>query len=304
MTVPFHSGELEVQRRAGVESVAAKLARTIHGSLPKSAQDFLPARTFLVAGSAGGDGRVYASLLSGLPGFARARDDTTVEIDASSVADVALLDRIAGTPQLALLAIDLETRRRMRVNGLARLDADGVLRIRVGEAFSNCPRYIQRREPMHNGAPAESARPAPQVAVRSGRLSDAHARLLQGSDTFFVASHHPERGADVSHRGGRPGFLRVLGPSLLAWPDYSGNGMFQTLGNIAAKPEVGLLVVDWERGGTLALTGSARVDWDEARAAEFAGAERVVEVELDEIVEMEHATRHRMRFVEASPVNP
>ncbi len=148
------------------------------------------------------------------------------------------------------------------------------------------------------GSPAEQ----PGTARRAGTLTDAQRRLISSSDTFFIASAHPEGGADASHRGGLPGFVRFLDENTLAFPDYSGNNMFNTLGNIAANPKTGLLFVDFERGDTLQLSGEARVLWDPARATEFAGARRVVEFRVGEVVE--NAVPLRWRFAAYSPFNP
>jgi predicted pyridoxine 5'-phosphate oxidase superfamily flavin-nucleotide-binding protein len=73
-------------------------------------------------------------------------------------------------------------------------------------------------------------------------------RLIREADTFFIASSHRDGGADASHRGGNPGFVHVLNETKLIWPDYSGNGMFQTLGNLAIDPRAGLLFMDFESG--------------------------------------------------------
>ncbi len=78
--------------------------------------------------------------------------------------------------------------------------------------------------------------------------------------------------------------------------------MFNTLGNIAANPKTGLLFVDFERGDTLQISGEARVIWDQARAAGFAGARRVVEFRIGEVVE--NTVPLRWRFAAYSPFNP
>jgi uncharacterized protein len=115
-------------------------------------------------------------------------------------------------------------------------------------------------------------------------LTPAQAARLAAADTLFLASRHPAAGADVSHRGGAPGFVVVAAPDRLLIPDYAGNTMFTTLGNLAAHPEAGLLLVDFERGDTLQLTGRATIDWDPAARTEMPGAERVVEFRVEEVV--------------------
>jgi predicted pyridoxine 5'-phosphate oxidase superfamily flavin-nucleotide-binding protein len=140
--------------------------------------------------------------------------------------------------------------------------------------------------------------------VPSHELTGEQRRLISEADTFFIASAQPEGGADASHRGGNPGFIRFLDENTLEFPDYPGNTMFNTLGNIAVNPNAGLLFLDFERGGTLQLTGEARIVWDAERAASFAGAKRVVEFRVEEAIETRGIVPLRWRFEGYSPFNP
>jgi predicted pyridoxine 5'-phosphate oxidase superfamily flavin-nucleotide-binding protein len=153
----------------------------------------------------------------------------------------------------------------------------------------------------------------PQDGTEDGRIGVArrgHALIppqrlaIEGADTFFIASVHEGTGADASHRGGQPGFVQVVDERTLRLPDYSGNNMFQTLGNIAADPRVGLLFVNFDTGTTLQLTGKARLLWDRPDFAELKGAERAVEIQIEEIVETQGHGPLGWRFREYSPFNP
>jgi hypothetical protein len=90
----------------------------------------------------------------------------------------------------------------------------------------------------------------------------------------------------------------------LAFPDYSGNNMFNTLGNLAVNPKAGLLFVDFERGSTLQLSGQATIIWEESRVREFRGAERVIEFQIEQVVELAPAQSLRWQLVEYSDFNP
>lgn len=96
----------------------------------------------------------------------------------------------------------------------------------------------------------------------------------------------------------------MLDERRIAWPDYKGNAMFQTLGNLASDPHAGIAFADFASGDVLQLTGRAHVDWDPARTARFPGAERVVEFSIDEVREMRGALPLRADAVEPSPFNP
>jgi predicted pyridoxine 5'-phosphate oxidase superfamily flavin-nucleotide-binding protein len=190
------------------------------------------------------------------------------------------------------------TRRRLRLNGRFERDREGRIVVHADEVYSNCPKYIQRRE----GEREAVARP-PAEARRTSALDDAQRAWIRRADTFFVASHHPEAGADASHRGGMPGFVEVHG-NRLTWPDYAGNAMFNTLGNIAANPRAGIVVPDFDAGAALQLTGRAAIVWDPERARSFPGAQRLVELLVEEVVETRGAIPLALRLREYSPVNP
>lgn len=280
---PYHEGELAVQRRAGVEANAARIGRGIHAAIPPLARQFALERPFAVVGAGDAEGRVWASLLRGAPGFLTVPAEDRLHIAARLDHDDPLAKALTGEADIGLLLIDPATRRRMRVNGRARPDGAAGLEVTTREVYANCPKYIRPREVALPGS--DGSAPPP---VRSGtRLTAEHMRRLAQADTLFLASRHPRAGADVSHRGGAPGFVRVTAPDRLVIPDYSGNMMFNTLGNLAADPRAGLLVVNFEDGGTLQLSGRARIEWDRSEVAAYEGAERLVKLVVEAVVERE-----------------
>lgn len=269
----YHRGELAVQERAALSRQAGHTARAIRASVPDVAADFLVARTFLVVGAADGDGRTWCSLLAGPPGFLQVPDEATLDVAALPHRGDPLAERLRqGPAPVGALALDPARRRRMRLNGTVRPHGTG-LRMATEDVYANCPKYIQKRTPV----PTERTRPEP---VRGDALTPDQQALVRRADTFFVATRSDTGRADASHRGGGPGFLRVHSPTVLSWPDYVGNAMFNTLGNLWVEPRAGLLVPDWETGGTLQLTGRARVLWHEDSPAR----ERSVEFTVDGVV--------------------
>jgi uncharacterized protein len=295
----FHAGELAVQERAGVRDQAGKIGTGIRAVISPAAQAFLGAQRMAIVASVSATGAVWASLVSGPPGFLEAIDERRLRVHARPHPGDPLEDGLRGGADLGLLAIDLANRKRLRLNGRAALHEAG-FEIVTREVFGNCPKYIQARVAEEGESPAASA---PEVR-RGALLDEPQTRWIHGADTFFIATRHAAAGADASHRGGDPGFVQVLDGSRLAWPDYSGNRMFQTLGNLHADPRAGLLFVDFSSGASLQLTGRATVDWDAARAATLPGAERVVDFAVDEVVEIRDARAPRHRFVARSPFNP
>jgi uncharacterized protein len=299
----FHEGELAVQRRAGVADVAAQVGDgNVRTALTEDLAWFLSQRFFVIVASVDPDGRVWASLLFGPVGFVEAPDPSHLELLAEPAPGDPLQRALdAGPAAVGLLAIEASTRARIRVNGTAtRLPAGGMA-IDVRESFGNCPKYIARRAPaelLDEGRRGESR-------TASDALGEARRALVAAADTFYVASAHPVRGADASHRGGRPGFVAVAqdGRSL-RFPDYRGNNMFQTLGNIEADGRAGLLFVDWETGDTLQVSGRAAIVWDAEPVAAWPGAKRLVDVTIEAVEHQPRALPLRWDFLEASKVNP
>lgn len=295
----FHEGEIAVQQHAGVRAMAQRVGQSIHNAMPPAAQQFLRAQPFIVLGGADGDGRVWATLLRGAPGFARALNQNTVQIDALPPEGDPLRETWHQSAPLGMIAIEPATRRRMRLNGTAQVQNGGLL-VQMRQVYANCPKYIQKRELQSVASP-----PATNAVVQRGtQLSPEQTRFIESADTFFIVSQGPDSGADASHRGGTPGFVRVESPQRLVFPDYSGNAMFNTLGNLESDPRAGLIFVDWQHGDTLQLSGKARVNWDAQSAAGFAGAERVVEFEIEAVVATKSPQDWHWEFIEASPFNP
>jgi uncharacterized protein len=257
--VGFHAGELSVQQRAGTRAEAERLAPMLEpAELRGGVVRFLAERTFAAITARDADGRLWTSLLSGPPGFLEAAGPTTLAIHARFPEGDPLHGLPAGQ-QVGLIVVELAARHRVRINGtLTSVNGDTVV-IEVEQAYGNCPQYIHARL-----LAQESAGPGdPGEVRRDAALSPADARLIRAATTFFLGTTNPERGSDASHRGGTRGFVRVDGDRLW-WPDYPGNNLFNSFGNLAVDPEASLLFLDFDTGRTLQLSGTAEVDWDAA----------------------------------------
>lgn len=300
MTTQYHEGELAVQAQAGVQSEASRINRSIRSTIPPIAQEFLRNQVMVIVSSVDGGDRVWASLLTGDPGFLKALDEQTIEINAVPLPGDPLAENIHAGGALGLLAIDLATRHRMRVNASIVEYIQGRIVLRTQQVYANCHKYIQVRALHARDGQARSIE-----VKRTQQITEVQRQWIERADTFFVASYHPTGGADASHRGGLPGFVQLnRAGSRLTFPDYAGNRMFQTLGNLTSNHHVGLLFLDFDNGNTLQLSGRAEVIWDRERVAEFAGAERVVECRIDEVVEIVGASPLRGELVEYSPFLP
>jgi uncharacterized protein len=296
----YHPGELSVQSRAGVQIEASRIANSIHSTMPPVAQAFLLKQRMAIAGTVARGGSVWASLLTGQPGFMKAVDEQTVEIIAFPLSIEPLAENMRAGEVIGLLVTDLATRRRMRINGRIERVTPGKIFVHTQQVYSNCQKYIQQR---HLAAENLGISPG-RTFSRSGCLTPTQEAWIERADTFFIASAHCESGADASHRGGYPGFVRLIHAHRLIFPDYPGNMMFQTLGNISVNPHAGLLFLDFENGNTLQLTGRAQIIWDELWMAKLAGARRLVEFTIDEVIERAGNCPLRWSLVEYSPFLP
>ncbi|MFI6866920.1 pyridoxamine 5'-phosphate oxidase family protein [Nocardia sp. NPDC050406] len=295
MTVSYHPGELAVQERMGQADIAQHVGRMIRADIPHTAAAFLAEQPMVVLAAADDAGRLWASQLVGPAGFARATGERDIVVDALPPPGDPLAEALRSPRRLGMIALQPQRRRRMRVNGLAE-PTDTGLRITTEQVYSNCPKYITKRgiDEWRGGAPGS--------VRRSTELDTAQQEFVSAADAFFIASADRDGNADASHRGGNPGFLQVLSPTRLRWPDYRGNSMFMTLGNIAAEPRCGLLIPDWRTGSTLQLTGTAEITWDDTTFTP--GAQASIDFTITEVVDIANASPLRWGASELSPVNP
>jgi len=298
MSEIFHEGELLIQSRARVREIAEQLGEMIQTSAPRILQQFLSSQPMAVCATSDANGRVWASLLVGAPGFLNATEGDVLRITPRFREGDPVLDNLRHNSQIGVLVIEPATRRRARINGVATSIQPEEIVIKINQVYPNCTKYIQAR------AWTLEAGSNHTESIRGHALTARQQQWIGEADTFFIASRHSEQGADASHRGGRPGFITVTDGNRLQWPDYKGNSMFQTLGNLALNPAAGLLFLDWERNATLQLSGSANVVWDQDRIAQFAGAERLVEFQVTEIIEISGGLPLQWRFLNAYPYNP
>jgi len=268
-TETFHEGELAVQRVTGEQESADQNAPMIADAVVGGARLFLRAQRMLVVASRDVQENLWASILFGHAGFTSASDDgQSVTIDRTmaftSDADI-LWKNIKLEAPLGLLAIELTTRRRLRINGRVGSVTHDRLVLRVEETYPNCPKYIQRRR-LRSTTPLDGT--TMRVASEGQTPNAELLAAVSNADTLFVASGHPSRGLDASHRGGLPGFIRILAPNVFRVPDYVGNSLFNTLGNLSVDPRCGLALLDFMAGRLYQLTGEADLHLDRTPQSE------------------------------------
>lgn len=302
---PFHPGEKEIQSRLGVADRIEQLGRRmIQPHMSVRHQQFFSQLPLLLVGMADTAGRPWASLLVGQPGFLQPIDAAILRVKARPVYGDPLNKALMEGAAIGTLGLEFQTRNRARLNGrIANVGQDG-FEIHVTQSFGNCNQYIQARKPT---LAASSNSFSKERRVRRGKtLNKPEAALVARSDTFFIASQfsgtdHWADGIDVSHRGGRPGSVIIAHESSLLFPDYPGNAMFNTLGNLQKDPRAGLLFLDFHTGDTLQITGEAEILWEPYHTCRFPGAERVVAFRVEETLFIHQALPLSWTFQDYAP---
>jgi predicted pyridoxine 5'-phosphate oxidase superfamily flavin-nucleotide-binding protein len=303
----YHEGELAVQERTGDRSVAERRGAMIASTITPNARPFPAEQEMLVLAARNPGGEVWASVWFGPRGFVESRDDGSVLwIDRRRVAPLEVDpvgELLHAGGAVGVLAIELETRRRLRVNGIVRELGDPGVVVAVKESFANCPKYIAKRQLRPRGANESSA--SPTSVAQGTRLDARRMATVRRTDTLFVGSAHPERGADASHRGGDPGFVQVVDDQTLRIPDYTGNGMYQTLGNLHALGHAGLVFLDFDGRRLLHVSGTTelRFDADEASIV-TGGTGRSWELHIERWMEGALPANVDADLLERSPVIP
>lgn len=278
MTRPstWHPGEKAIQEQVGVADRMEEVGRrVVRAHMPEQHRAFYAQVPFIVAGSVDGRGDAWATLFAGDPGFIASPSPTALDIAARPDPTDPASEGMRDGEAVGLLGIELHTRRRNRVNGVIRASDGDVLRFEVDQSFGNCPQYIQLRDLTFVRAPHG---PFVGAIDESDGLDEAARATVGAADTFFVASYverDDRRQVDVSHRGGKAGFVRVAADGTLTIPDFSGNLFFATLGNILLNGKAGLVFADFETGDLLQMTGDAEVILSSPEIAAFQGAERL-----------------------------
>src|SRR5258708_33069033 len=240
---PFNPDELTAQVLAG----GGPRGSGIRDFMPEQHRHFFAQLPYLFLGSIDAGGWPLATLLTGHPGFVQSPDPVTLHIAALPDAGDPAAEALPPDREIGILRIDFSPRRRNRANGrIQSLEAGGIT-VAVNQSFGNCPQYIQQR--VVASSRVESAEGVSSPVESFDHRDEAAQAAIERAHTFF----DPRRprsvsgaayGAHISHRGGRPGFVRVDG-DVLTIPDFRGNRYFNTPGNFAPEPRPSLLSVDF-----------------------------------------------------------
>jgi predicted pyridoxine 5'-phosphate oxidase superfamily flavin-nucleotide-binding protein len=306
----FHAGEVMLQQKAGLAERMAELGtRVVRRFMPEQHREFFPLLPYLIVGALDSEQQPWATILSGPTGFVDSPDPSSLRIAALPFANDPLAGQILPGAPIGLLGFQAHTRRRNRANGQIVVANRAGFALQVSESFGNCPKYIQAREARPTAIGPEGAK------VHAASLNEAMQTLVAHADTFFIASAHPDAGrdtnaqsgygVDISHRGGKPGFVKIEtledGRNRLLVPDFVGNFFFNTFGNIALNPKVGLLFIDYAEHRLLHLAGRAELVLDGPEVDAYVGAERLLAITIDRAILRNNALPLDWSEAEISP---
>ncbi|WP_282095109.1 pyridoxamine 5'-phosphate oxidase family protein [Epibacterium ulvae] len=307
MTVKhFHEGELRLQNQVGMrEKIDMLTKHLMRDHMPDQHREFFEGLEYIFLGTVDRQGLPHATILTGPVGFASSPDPKTLIVQTGNRIGLPAFDQVAIGQPVGVLGIDLSNRRRNRMHGRVSAMDDGQISITVVQSYGNCPKYINLRDICDSGVTSP-----PNAAEVYRSLDPQDIELITRSDTFFIASYvrdgsgAPYEGVDVNHRGGQPGFVSVNSATKITIPDYRGNDLYNTFGNLLLNPDAALLFIDFETGDQLHLHGTAKLIEDPDAAAAHPGALRLLQITITGVTRRTAATELRWQFIETSPVNP
>ncbi len=263
----FHQGELEIQNKYNIWHDPALAERLLKDHIVEQLIPFIEKQSTIILSSLDLDGNIWTSMLLGNEEFVKVKTRKKIEIyldQLKSTQSEILFTNLRPKSKIGVLFIDTASRTRYRLNGYATLLSNKI-EITVSEAYPNCPKYIQQRIPVFSKEPSELG-----IKESKGQaLNSFHKTWIKSADTFFMSSMNKAGDMDASHRGGAPGFIEILEDGTLKIPDYIGNNLFNTLGNLLKVPKAGLLFLDFKEGHSLQLTGKTELIFDQEENTDF-----------------------------------
>lgn len=305
MSEIYHSGEREIQQKVGETLIANRNGAVITNTIIRGAINFIEKQPMVVVSSVNPLGEVWTSLLIGNFGFAKVPHPNAIVLSKDMIIsshDDIFFENIILNNQIGSLFIELDSRRRFRINGKCTINGEKI-ELEIDEAFPNCPKYIQRRVVSLN----EHFSISTPTTINGNKLTPNEKKWISNADTFFVGSCDSSGKLDVNHRGGKSGFVEIIDEETIKIPDYQGNSLYNTLGNIVQNPNVGLIFIDFDKKQTIQLTGKAELLFEQKSEMDLAktggtGRYWVFKTERWIITENHHDVQ--WEFLDYSPFNP
>lgn len=302
----FHEGEKSFHRALGIEERMDEIGnRVIRDHMPDQHRDFFTQLPMIHICALDKNGHPCAILRVGAPGFISSPDEFTLVINSTPLmGEPADLQLVEGS-KVSVVGVEFATRRRNRLNATISAHENNQIEMKVDQSFGNCPKYIQIR----NMFPPEETDVNSEVETVK-TIGENERKLIGSIDTLFIASRsskidsEPKNGVDINHRGGNPGFVEILDEQTIQFPDYLGNNIFNTFGNIVGDPRVGVQFIDFESGTLMHLHGLAEVITLEGEFDRNPDMGRRVKIKIETITTATNALPFKPQFISWSPMLP
>lgn len=301
----FHPGEQTLHKQLGISEKMELIGKQfIRDYMPEQHQIFYQQLPYIWIGFVDKTNAPWATMIFNPQNqLINIQNDTHLAINFDKNQNDNKLQPSNIYSDIGLLGIEPHTRRRNRLTASIKQWTEQGLQLEVKQSFGNCPKYIQARQITSVVNNATGFANSQYLKY----LNQQQTSLIENADTFYIASFHQDtatqhanQGADVSHRGGLAGFVKVEGNSIF-FPDYTGNQFFNTLGNIQQNGLAGLTFIDYEHGHMLQLTGTAKIVHKHELLAHFDGALRFVQFNIKHGYWTEYALPFRLNTGEQSP---
>lgn len=329
--LPWHDGEIAIHKRIG----GPERDNPTNPALTQHAAIRLQQAPLLAVGTLDAQGRPWTAVWGGKPGFAAPLGSSMIgmKVDVDEVHDPVVqalcndksqgvdggqLQRGAGK-MISGLTMDLDRRNRIKLCGrlvagslVSKAPSDpenspsvaqGQIQLvtKIDQSLGNCPKYLNRKD-------IQPSALSPKLISDSAALSSEATKLIAKADLFFMSSSNGHSDMDTNHRGGHAGFVRVRQTSdsqhQILWPEYSGNRLYQTLGNLEVTPLAGLVFPDFDTGDVLYLTGQTRTLVGREANALLPRSNLAVELTVTRSLFVQQGLSFRGTPLEHSPYNP
>jgi ferredoxin-NADP reductase len=323
--MPWHEGEVKMHKLTNVERQDNPTTPFLKAGAPQ----MLQRAPMLALGTIDELGRPWATVWGGQVPLAQVvaesvvgirtmvdkKTDPVINVLFGGKDDGEVVKEQGAGRMISALTIDLEKRKRVKLYG--RMIAGAVDRIgpgndqetvgqvqlvvKIEQSLNNCPKYLNCKR-------IYAVLPEPKLISESLTLPQQALDLIAKADTIFLSSCNHDNDMDSNIRGGPPGFVRVQSNddsgTVLVWPEYSGNNLYQTLGNLQSSPKAGLVFPDFETGDVLYVTGDTEVLIGKKASSILSHSKLAVKLSLTGARFVQRGLPFRGELLERSPYNP
>lgn len=257
MNSVYHEGEIRIQELMGVRTISDSLSSMIQKDMSVVAIQFLKALSFSVITFSKETTILHSSIVFGFDSFIKILTKNELLIDLTNRSFIPKEILEGKVLNIGFIGLDFENKMRIRINGKGDIK-NNQLHLVIDEIYSNCPKYITDRKLKGKLDFSDEIK-----LYKNSFLEGNSKHILSNTDTFFLSTIHKSKGADISHKGGKKGFLRVISSTKFEFDDFPGNNLYNSIGNIYTNPNINILAIDFFSNDILHIVGTAKIIQEE-----------------------------------------